>query len=336
MTEAAAAQAAEPETPVEAAEAHAICANCSTALIGDYCHACGQKAHLQSKLRHLLREFFESVASFDGRLFRTLPLLAFRPGELSRRWRAGQRVRFVAPLHLFLFATFLVFLVPTFTGRHLISPPTTDQVGVAPDGRPGLNVSVGRTGPGAPARTPLSREEGRRPAEARLQAAEERIKAEAAAEGLDPATLTGAEAWLVRTMRRMNEAFADREAFSNRAEDLASKLSFALVPISMAILWLLLIFKRGYTFYDHAVVALYGIGFLALLIAVVMALPGQAANWGTRALMIVAPLHAVLHLKGAYALSWPGAVIRGLFLGLFSSIAFGLFLATVVLLGVFA
>jgi hypothetical protein len=336
VSDAAASPAAEPETPVEAAEAHDVCANCATALLGAYCHACGQKAHLQSRLRHLLREFFESVASFDGRLFRTLPLLAFRPGELSRRWRAGQRVRFVAPLHFFLFAVFLVFLVPTITGRHLISPPTTDQVSVAPAERPGLNVSANREPAGSPARAAVSREEARRLAGARLKEAEERIEAAAAAQGVDPATMTGADAWGVRTMRRMNEAFADREAFSDRAEGLASRLSFALVPISMVILWLLLLFKRGYSFYDHAVVALYGIGFLALLIAIVMSLPGQAANWGVRALMVVAPIHAVLHLKGAYALSWPGAAIRGLFLGLFSSIAFGLFLATVVLLGVFA
>ena len=324
MTEAAASPAAEAKTPVEAAEAHAICANCSTALMGDYCHACGQKAHLQSKLRHLLREFFESVASFDGRLWRTLPLLAFRPGRLSRRWRAGQRVRYVAPLHFFLFAIFLVFLVPTITGRHLIPPPD-----------PG-NITSNETGFKFSASTAVSREELRRRNEAQLREAEARVRAEAAAKGVDPASLKGADAWGVRMSQRMRAEFAKGEAFSERVENLASKLSFALVPISMVILWLLLLFKRGYSFYDHAVVTLYGIGFLAVLIAVAALLPGQAGGWARGAVMVIAPVHAVVHLKGAYALSWPGAVIRGVFLGVFSSVAFGVFLISVILLGVFA
>ncbi|HEX8569045.1 MAG TPA: DUF3667 domain-containing protein [Caulobacteraceae bacterium] len=324
MTDAAAPPALEPETPVEAAEAHAICANCSTALIGDWCHACGQKAHLQSKLRHLFREFFESIASFDGRLWRTLPLVAFRPGQLSRRWREGQRVRFVAPLHFFLFAVFLVFLMPTVTGRHLINLPQGMEVS-APEGQ-GLNagVSVGMT-----------REQIRARNQQRLREAEERVRAEAAAKGVSPEQMEGADAFAMRANQRLQKAFSNTEATNQRIEELASRLSFALVPITMVILWVLLLFKRGYSLYDHAVVALYGIGFLAVLIAFAMALPGQAANWAARALMVIAPVHAVVHLKGAYALSWPGAVIRGVFLGLFSSVAFGLFLLSVVLLGVF-
>ena len=57
----------------------ATCANCETALVGDYCHVCGQKAHLHTKLTHLLEEFAEGIVHFDGRIWRTLPLLALRP-----------------------------------------------------------------------------------------------------------------------------------------------------------------------------------------------------------------------------------------------------------------
>jgi hypothetical protein len=325
VIEAAAVPAAEAAPPVEAAQARAVCANCDTPLQGDWCHACGQKAHLQTRLRHLLAEFFESLANFDGRLWRTLPLVAFRPGRLSRSWREGRRVRYVAPLHFFLFAVFLVFLMPELTGRHLINPPDGLQVSAAPG--PGVNASldVGRT-----------RDEIRAASQARLREADQRVRAEAAAAGVDPESVSGAEAWGARMGERIQKATANREAFSDRVEDLASRLSFVLVPISMVILWLLLLFKRGYTLYDHAVVALYGIGFLALLIAFTAALPAQAAEWATRAILVIAPVHAIVHLKGAYALSWPGAVIRGVFLGVFSAVAFLLFLATVVLLGVFA
>ena len=48
---------------------------------------------------------------FEGKIWRTLPMLAFQPGELTRRYIAGERARFVSPLALFLFSVFLMFAV---------------------------------------------------------------------------------------------------------------------------------------------------------------------------------------------------------------------------------
>ena len=121
---------AKVETPVADAEAHHVCANCSTRLLGHFCHQCGQKAHLHDKLSHLLHEMLESIAHFDGRLWRTLPLLAFKPGELSRRWLVGKRVSYIAPLHVFMFSVFLLFLIPNLTGHHLISMDQKDLASI--------------------------------------------------------------------------------------------------------------------------------------------------------------------------------------------------------------
>jgi hypothetical protein len=51
------------------------------------------------------------VLHFEGKIWRTLPLLAFRPGILTRRYIAGERARFVSPMALFLFSVFLMFAV---------------------------------------------------------------------------------------------------------------------------------------------------------------------------------------------------------------------------------
>ena len=48
---------------------------------------------------------------FDGKFWRTLPMLAWRPGELTRRYIDGERARFVSPMALFLFSVFLMFAV---------------------------------------------------------------------------------------------------------------------------------------------------------------------------------------------------------------------------------
>jgi len=68
-----AAMAGKPKLVRRTAPKSSPCANCDTALTGAFCHACGQKAHLHDKLKHLVGEFAEGIAHFDGRLWRTLP-----------------------------------------------------------------------------------------------------------------------------------------------------------------------------------------------------------------------------------------------------------------------
>ena len=87
------------------------CLNCGTALAGPHCHQCGQAAHVHRTLTAFWHDLAHSVLHFDGKLWRTLPLLAWRPGELTRRYIAGQRASFVSPMALFLFSVFLMFAI---------------------------------------------------------------------------------------------------------------------------------------------------------------------------------------------------------------------------------
>ena len=87
------------------------CLNCGTALSATYCGSCGQAAHLHRSLWHLSEEFLHGVLHFDAKGIRTAPLLAFRPGLLTRRYIDGQRTRYVSPMALFLFCIFLMYFV---------------------------------------------------------------------------------------------------------------------------------------------------------------------------------------------------------------------------------
>jgi hypothetical protein len=107
-----------------AADQRHRCANCSGELVGSYCHRCGQAAHVHRSLLHMLEETLHGILHFDTKSWRTLPLLAVRPGLLTRRYLDGQRVKYVSPLALFLFSIFLMFFVvsqvkdlsPSFSG----------------------------------------------------------------------------------------------------------------------------------------------------------------------------------------------------------------------------
>jgi hypothetical protein len=106
-----AARAVEPDAGEGEGHGEGACLNCGTSLIGPHCHQCGQAGHVHRTLTAFWHDLAHSVLHFDGKLWRTLPLLAWRPGELTRRYVAGQRASFVSPMALFLFSVFLMFAV---------------------------------------------------------------------------------------------------------------------------------------------------------------------------------------------------------------------------------
>jgi hypothetical protein len=82
------------------------CSNCGATLAGPYCHACGQKRITAGErgLGHLLGEGLRQVTELDGKLLRSLRLLLFKPGLLSREYLDDRRARYATPISLFLLA----------------------------------------------------------------------------------------------------------------------------------------------------------------------------------------------------------------------------------------
>src|SRR6185369_4133823 len=111
------ARAVEPEAGEGDGHTHEKnCLNCTTLLTGPYCSACGQKSHVHRTVHGFLQDFVQGLFNFEGKIWRTLPMLAWRPGELTRRYIAGERARFVSPVALYLFTVFAMFAVLNFTG----------------------------------------------------------------------------------------------------------------------------------------------------------------------------------------------------------------------------
>jgi hypothetical protein len=86
----------------------------------DFCPACGQAAiDPDPTLRELLHELAAEFLLWDGKLLSTFRLLVTRPGELTREYLAGRRVRYISPLRLYLTCSVFFFLL-----RAVIPEPT--------------------------------------------------------------------------------------------------------------------------------------------------------------------------------------------------------------------
>lgn len=105
------ARAVEPNAGEGHAGQDGTCLNCGAEVSGAFCAACGQKVHLHRTLGAFWHDLAHSVFHFDGKIWRTLPLLAWNPGHLTRRYIHGERAKFVSPFALFLFSVFLMFAI---------------------------------------------------------------------------------------------------------------------------------------------------------------------------------------------------------------------------------
>jgi hypothetical protein len=106
--------------------APASCENCAAPLQGHYCHACGQSVHSPTRhFGHAVEEVFESFWHLDGRVFRTLRDLLV-PGRVAHNYLAGQRVRYIAPLRLFVILSLLTFFIAKLTFHIDESPIVLD------------------------------------------------------------------------------------------------------------------------------------------------------------------------------------------------------------------
>ena len=88
------------------------CPNCGSDRHDRFCSRCGQNDRdymrgAWSVVYELVREVFQ----VDSRLFRTLASLLFKPGHLSSEFSRNRRATYTSPVRLYLFTSFLFFLV---------------------------------------------------------------------------------------------------------------------------------------------------------------------------------------------------------------------------------
>ena len=328
-------------------EAH-VCSDCGAETTGNFCANCGQPTHVHRTLIHLGEEVLHGVMHFDARIWRTLPLLAFNPGRLTREWIHGRRTRYVSPLAMFLFTVFVTFFALSFV--RMPDAPLA-PVGAVAGEAGAAEFSAGR----------------RQIAAARAEAVTAGDKvaldvADSVLAGVSGQTAKGGQprqdgmepgSWQVGVRDLASRVYADPDAGPTEKKwakklmnpDLALykiqqtfyKFAFLLIPLSIPFMALLFLWRRRATLYDHGVFVLYSLTFVVLagLIAMGFGLIHPALGavaWF--AVILGTPVHQFAQLKGGYELGWLSTAWRFVFLQVFCVIVVSLFLSTVLWLAV--
>lgn len=338
----------------EVAGAHHQCANCNQPLSGDFCANCGQKAHVHRSLAHVGEEFLHGITHFDGRAWRTLPMLVIHPGRLTRDYIMGKRTRYIAPVTLFLLVVFVMFFAFSFI--HLDAGAVDANgaeltPGAALAKLPKLNTEIADLDQ----KIIIAQAKGGtitalKARRASLAETRDAVKRRGEGEITNLAELPAAIAHEIgdgNTLevglgdnslnRKFRDALKNPELLLYKIQGKAYKLSFLLVPMSLPWLWLMFAFRRNVRMYDHAVFALYSISFMSLLFVTgsIALTAGVKSGPFWFALTLLAPIaHMYVQLKGAYALGRYGAAWRTAGLCIASLITLSLYATLMIVIGV--
>lgn len=313
------------------------CLNCGTLLAGDFCHVCGQHAHIHRTLTAFFHDFLHSFLHFEGKIWRTLPLLAWKPGELTRRYIEGERARFVSPIALFLFTVFIMFAVSS-----LATGPAAG-VAVSTEATQALAQEIAKQEKQVAAlkqqRVKLAREG------IATKAVDEKIRENtqeiALARGVRSGIVRGGPisiqtdqlpSWL---WVPIDKAQQNPDLLLYKVKTNAYKFSWVLIPISVPFLWLLFPMSRHHRLYDHMVFVTYSLSFMSLLVIAAALFNAAGLSAITALLFFVPPFHMYRQLKDAYRLSRAAAIWRTVLLLLFSAFALALFGSALLGIGLF-
>ena len=327
ITGALAARSVEPHAGDGHGSAHGdLCLNCGTRLIGPHCHACGQSGHVHRSIGAIGHEIAHGVFHFEGKIWRTLPMLVWRPGDLTRRYVAGERARFVSPLALFLFTVFLMFAAISALGGDITEAVSPESMG---------RNMVGFARGAEKAQDALEKAEGKRvtlAAEGRstveidrditaLRTTVDALKRTQAGDTADTDfRLTNAKTGWAALDHGLEKANKNPGLALYKLQTSAYKYSWLLIPISTPFVALLFLWRRRFALYDHAIFVTYSLAFMMLMVIALMlaGVAGLTAGWIVLAVFVLPPVHMFRQLRGAYSLRKRSALWRTVVLLVFA------------------
>jgi hypothetical protein len=310
------------------------CLNCGALLTGAYCSTCGQKAHVHRSVRGFFQDFLQGLFNFEGKFWHTLPMLVWRPGEMTRRYIAGERARFISPVALYLFTVFAMFAVLNFTGTWTAGSGSAKSLSAEiatsiKEEQAGLAKLEAKRKAAVAAHRDVA-DLDRRIAKRKADIAETRKALTTGKQFIAADAGDETPSWIKPFIENARD---NPEMVSLKVQEAASKYSWLLIPLSVPFMWLLFPFRRRYNTYDHAVFVTYSLSFMMMLVIGWSVLTAIGFSTLGTFLFFVPPFHMYRHLKGSYELGKWSAILRTSALVGFAFAAAGIFMVTAVAIG---
>jgi hypothetical protein len=262
------------------------CPNCSASVSGNFCHQCGQETVLHPpSTREFMHEFVGHYVALEGKLWKSLGLLLFRPGRLTLEYIKGRRVRYVQPLRLYLTFSLIFFAVMKYVGHESghERAPEPDEPAKVTEAQPAKvaktqPVEIISTEPVAPEDVKNSEVEDRKP---KLVNQDRPGEIREGTKGLREA-VEKVDPGLAGTVVKKMEHFSDLS--SEEQKRLANVALYSYVPYAIfcmmplfALYLKILYLGSGRRFGEHLLFALHTNGFAFLMLALMLLVP---SGWG--------------------------------------------------------
>jgi hypothetical protein len=294
-----------------------------------------------------MREAAGRYVALDGRLWRTLVALLFRPGFLTGEYLAGRRRRYIRPARLFLVASLLLFAVLR-VAVELQGPQVVhlDDMSAKPEASPKSSVEPEPNAIASAVKKEVAKEI-EKAAKEKASAKVDAKTSESTHEREQGLTLDddfnmdlGIE---IPTLKKRLERFrhlspADKEAqIVDGIFRYGPYATFVLLPAFGFLLKILYLGRRRRypnrprLYSEHLVFAAHNEAFLAFGI-----IAAALAPWGVlRAMVIVwIIVYLIWSMRAVYGGSWFGIAARGFVIVIAYSVLFGLVTAGLVLAAV--
>lgn len=255
------------------------CLNCNYVVENRYCPNCGQEnSDTRKTFYHLFVHFFEDLTHYENAFWKTIKNLFLKPASLSKEYLSGKRLSYLAPVRLYIFISFVTFLIIAMFPNNIddlvnadqtITTPIKDKNGVVKDSVIGTKKVTLKemldANEEAEKKSNLNKTELNK---GFLNFGYESVKQLDSLQKIatEEDKLSNFEYDIVKRTLLVKEKYTQREMwekFTEGAQHNFPKVLFIYMPLFAFVLWLFH-GKRRWYYFDHGIFTLHYFSFLLL------------------------------------------------------------------------
>ncbi len=241
------------------------CLNCRYVVENRFCPNCGQEnTDTRKTFHHLFFHFIEDLTHYENAFWKTIKNLLFKPSALTKEYLSGKRLSYLAPVRLYIFISFITFLLIAIFPSEINSP---EKIIVKEPTTTTKNKSFQNT---------ISKNDSVKKNQTTPKEDDELIKfGYDSVEQLDSIQKNAPESkkmsdfsyWINRKIQIVKEKNTQSEIIEKFISSFTHnlpKVLFLFMPIFAFFLWLFHNKKRWY-YFDHGIFTLHYFSFLLLI-----------------------------------------------------------------------